>query len=636
MNFFEHQDRARRNTTRLVGLFGVAVVGLIAAAYAVVMTIFVVGTSQLPEHAEALGGLGRGGLWRPDILVGVAVAVVGVVSAGSLYKTAQLAGGGEALAVSLGGRRLLADSPDPLERKVLNVVEEMAIACGLPVPPVYLMDGEEGINAFAAGYRPEEAVIGVTRGCAEQLSRDELQGVIAHEFSHILNGDMRLNIRLIAIVHGILLVGLIGYYTLRLAASSNTRRRSDDKGSPAAAFMALGLGLMAVGFAGTLVGNLIKAAVSRQREFLADASAVQFTRNPDSIAGALKRIGGFQGGSRLEAPRATEASHMFFASGVSALFATHPPLEDRITRIDQYWHAEQKIGGAAAQPTAGEASPGMSGLVSGVESSTPAPSPAAAVNAIGRLTPAQLERSRELLAGLPPELRAAAHEPLGSEAIVYALLLDSTDAIRDGQFVSLASGVEPPVVAETRRILPMVVTLAPDLRLPVVEICLGPLKNLSREQYERFRGSVIALVAADNRLNLFEWCLQKVVFHVLDQAFGQPRPRGPRPGKEHAAVVLSALAHAGSGDAAQVREAFERGVQATGLGPLPLAPWDANMFALLDTALDALGRLKPSAKATLVRGLAETAAADGRIAPREMEVLRAITTTLDCPLPLIG
>ena len=239
--------------------------------------------------------------------------------------------------------RLLNDSGDQVERKVLNVVEEMALASGLPVPPVFMMDREQGINAFAAGYQPEDAVIGVTRGCVEQLSRDELQGVIAHEFSHILNGDMRLNIRLIGIVHGILLVGLIGYYTLRIAAASGGRRSSNNKGGGGLAFLGLGLGLMAIGFIGTLIGNLIKAAVSRQREFLADASAVQFTRDPNGIAGALKKIGGLNTGSKVTVAKAAEASHMFFAEGVSELFATHPPLAKRIARIDMFWQAEMQV-----------------------------------------------------------------------------------------------------------------------------------------------------------------------------------------------------------------------------------------------------------------------------------------------------
>ncbi len=644
MNFFEHQDRARRNTGWLVGLFLLALVGLVGGSYAVVMAIFLGGVEQLAEQGESVARLGPTTLWRPDILAGVSLAVGGVVGAGSLYKTAQLSSGGESVALMLGGRPLPKNATDPLERKVLNVVEEMAIASGLPVPWVYIMDHEPGINAFAAGYKPDEAVIGVTRGCVEQLSRDELQGVIAHEFSHILNGDMRLNIRLIAIIHGILLVGLIGYYTLRLAAAGGSRRSSNDKGGGAAPFIALGLGLMAVGFAGTLIGNLIKAAVSRQREFLADASAVQFTRNPDGIAGALKRIGGLDQGSAIGAARATEASHMFFASGVSALFATHPPLPERISRIDRFWQAELAVAAAepVAHPTAAVA--GVSGFAADASPATaapanppPPPSPEQALEAIGRPTPEQLARSHSLLEELPTAVRDAAHEPFGARAVIYALLLDADFASCQRQFERLAAEADPAVYQLTTQLHERTQKLPRELRLPLVDICLGPLKELSPEQYERFRDNVHALAAADNRLSLFEWTLQKVVLHVLDPYFGhQRRYRVRRPTPADVSAVLSALAHAGGGGEEAVQAAFKRGAQAAQLESLALQPWDRSIFTRLDKAIDALDLLSGKSKARLVQGLAETAAADGKIVPRELELLRAVATTLDCPMPLVA
>ena len=644
MNFFEHQDRARRNTSWLIGLFLLALVGLVAGTYALVMAIFLGGVEQLAEQGEVVAQLGPATFWRPDILAGVSLAVGGVVGAGSLYKTAQLAGGGESVALMLGGRPLPKNATDPLERKVLNVVEEMAIASGLPVPWVYMMDHEPGINAFAAGYKPDEAVIGVTRGCVEQLSRDELQGVIAHEFSHILNGDMRLNIRLIAIVHGILLVGLIGYYTLRLAASSGSRRSSNDKGGGAVPFIALGLGLMAVGFAGTLIGNLIKAAVSRQREFLADASAVQFTRNPDGIAGALKHIGDLDAGSAVTATRATETSHMFFASGVSAWFATHPPLTDRISRIDRFWQAEQAV--AAAEPAAiipaiAAGAVGFAGSASVKAGSAPRPapppSPEQAIEAIGRPTPTQIARSHDLLESLPAAVREAAHEPFGARAVIYALLLDADFESCQRQFARLAAEADPAVYQITTQLHELTKKLPRELRLPLVDICLGPLKELSPEQYERFRDNVHALAAADNRLSLFEWTLQKVVLHVLDPHFGhQRRSRGKRPTPADVSVVLSALAHAGGGGDEAVQAAFTRGAEAAKLESLTLQPWDRTIFSRLDRAIDTLDRLSAKSKARLVRGLAEAAAADGKIIPRELELLRAVATTLDCPMPLVA
>ncbi len=666
MNFFEHQDRARRKTGMLVWLFVIAVAGLIAGTYILIMSLYLGGLEQASQQREMLiDQFGPDTFWRPDVLIAVAMAISLVVGGGSLYKTAQLSGGGEPLALSLGGRRLLNDSGDPLERKILNVVEEMALAAGLPVPPVFMMDREQGINAFAAGYQAEDAVIGVTRGCVLKLSRDELQGVIAHEFSHILNGDMRLNIRLIGIVHGILLVGLIGYYTLRIAAASGGRRSSNDKGGGGLVFLGLGLGLMAIGFIGTLIGNLIKAAVSRQREFLADASAVQFTRDPNGIAGALKKIGGLNTGSKVTVAKAAEASHMFFATGVAELFATHPPLEKRIARIDMFWQAEmatdKREEGIQETRTSAFAPAGAAGFAGSAAVPTPsssvspesnsmdrnvpvnktaplaAPSPEQAVEAIGKPTPQQIARSHELLESLPETLRKAAREPYGARGVIYALLLDADFTSCQQQFERLAAEADPAVYRSTIELHKLIATLPRKSRLPLVDICLGPLKDLSPEQYERFRENIHALAAADNRLSLFEWTLQKVVLHVLDPHFGRKRKRktNQRPAPEDVSTVLSALAHAGSREQDAVQSAFERGVEATGLPPLELQPWDRTIFNRLNHSLDALGRLPGKSKSKLIRGLAETASADGTITPREIDLLRAIATTLDCPMPLM-
>jgi Zn-dependent protease with chaperone function len=334
-DFFDRQDAARRNTTRLVVLFVLAVVAIMVSIH----VLLAVALGYLGAHPA--GGAERSLLTDPAIAAVAFVGTLIVVGGGSLFKVAQLRGGGRVVAEQLDGRLVSPDTTDPAERQLMNVVEEMAIAAGMPAPPVYLMEREAGINAFAAGFAPGEAVIGVSRGAAEQLSRDELQGVIAHEFSHILNGDMRLNIRLIGLLHGILIVGMLGYFVLRMTAFSGHRgRRSRDQGNAMLPILAIGLGLMIVGFFGTFFGNLIKAAVSRQREFLADAAAVQFTRQPDGIAGALKKIGGLPAGSTIQNPNAPEASHMFFGratSGFSAMFSTHPPLRERIRRIDPSW-----------------------------------------------------------------------------------------------------------------------------------------------------------------------------------------------------------------------------------------------------------------------------------------------------------
>jgi len=333
MNFFAAQDKARRNTTRLVVFFLMAIASLIILSNIVIL--LALGFVN-PEYLAADDFFAQFD-WTQFAMVSVGIA--SVILIGTVYKLVQLSGGGRSVAEMMGGKLIPQDTYDYDEKKLINVVTEMSIASGTPVPAVYVMEHEQGINAFAAGYTQKDAVVAVTRGTLETLTRDELQGVIAHEFSHIFNGDMRLNIRLIGILHGILIIGIVGYYVLRAAPRSRSSR-----GNGAAPLALLGLGLMVVGYSGTFFGNLIKSAVSRQREYLADASAVQFTRNPEGIAGALKKIGGNSYGSRVNAAAAEEISHTFFGEAVghfmNFMMATHPPLEKRIRRIDPGWDGD--------------------------------------------------------------------------------------------------------------------------------------------------------------------------------------------------------------------------------------------------------------------------------------------------------
>jgi Zn-dependent protease with chaperone function len=637
MDFFAHQDRARRNTRLLVGLMVLAYVGTILLVYGVVVGVFMGAASN-----QATEGLqGRDAWWQPDMLLLVAAGVSFVIGGGSLYKSVQLSGGGEKLAEMLGGRRLVPSSSHPLERKVLNIVEEMAIASGTAVPPVYLLDNEHGINAFAAGLDIDSAVIGITQGAAETLTRDELQGVVAHEFSHILHGDMRLNLRLIAIVHGILVLGLLGYYMLRIFASGRPRRRSDKEGGFQAAVVIFGLALMIIGYVGTFFGSLIKAAVSRQREFLADASAVQFTRNPDGIAGALARIATADG-SKLQAPRAAEASHMFFASGLWTLFATHPPLADRIARIDASRAA--LLGSALSEPTAPAMQAGMAGFagVASVPSASVAPpqsQPMAAVAAIGEPTAADIAHAHQLLESLPAQLREAAHDPFGCRGVIYALLLDSDPNIRHQQFQILAARAEPAACDETRRHSLLVDGLRREHRLTLVDTSIGTLRNLSHEQYQRFRSCLEALVQADQRLDLFEWVLQKILLRHLDPVFGmEPKTtRQRKAANRDVAMLLSCLAHVGGSTEEDAAEAFRRGALATGLQDLELLSADQSRLDALSHAVDTLAHIKPKSKRKIVEAVAVTVAHDGVITVTEAELLRGVADALGCPMPpLLG
>jgi Zn-dependent protease with chaperone function len=610
MDFFAHQENARRRTTRLAVLFALAVLAIVVAIYTVVIALF------------SGFDVGRGGgWWQPEVFLLTALGTSIVVALGSLYKINQLRAGGEVVARQLGGRPLQPNTGDLAERRLWNVVEEMAIASGVPVPSVYVLDGEGGINAFAAGFTPGTAVIGVTRGCLEQLDRDQLQGVIAHELSHVLNGDMRLNIRLLGVLHGILCIAMAGYVILRSGASVRTRGRNG-----AGAIAVLAVGLIAIGWVGVLFARLIQAGVSRQREFLADASAVQFTRNPDGIAGALEKIGGYPAGSRVRSPQAPATSHMFFGNALRPAllraFATHPPLEERIRRIDASFRA-------APAPAPARPAPAPSGL---------AATPAGLVAQTGRPTGAHLAQGRDLLRELPLAVAVAVREPFSARALVFALTLGRDAHARHGQLAALRAHADGPTVAETMQLADAVRDLDPALRLPIVDLALPALRAMSESQFRAFARAERALVLHDQRIDLFEFALQKVLLRHLARHYAREpyRPAAtvaPDALRENACLVLAALAREGHADDAAAQAAYAKGcaVLADG-GAAPPRPAHADLAAV-DAALDRLALATPADKQRVLLACAEAAAHDGVVQRSEAELVRAIADTLDCPMP---
>ena len=629
-DFFERQDAARRNTTRLVILFALAVLALIVS-----IDLLLAATMGYLGRNPDTGAVDWALATDPRVLSLAVFGTLLVAGGGTLFKIAQLRGGGKVVAEQLGGRLLNPDSTVPSEQQLLNVVQEMAIASGAPTPPVYLLDHEAGINAFAAGFTPSDAVIGVTRGAAEAFTRDEMQGVIAHEFSHILNGDMRLNIRLIGLLHGILIIGILGYFVLRMGMFSGVgRSRSRQQGSPLP-LLALGTGLMAVGLFGTLFGNLIKAAVSRQREFLADASAVQFTRQPAGIAGALKRIGGAIAGSGIQSPNAPEASHMFFGRatrGLSGLFSTHPPLADRIRRIDPSWDGALPEGPPveSARPSAA----GVAAFAGGAASAGPP-----TVDQVGQPPgEAHLQYAARLVKSLPAQLVSAAHEPYGARALVYALLLDHESEPRQRQLAHLERAADPGVYEETLRLMLPVQRLDMRARLPLLDISLPALRSLIPAQYDLFKQNVAALVKADDTIDLFEWSLHRILLHDLEAHFVKRRPPRVRHRtlasvRAHSELLLSMLAYAGHRDLESARHGFEQAKSSLELRDARLRPVDDLKFAALDAALAALEEAAPKIKRQVLRAAVVCIAADRSVTATEAELLRAMSASLGCPMP---
>ncbi|MBD1917686.1 MULTISPECIES: M48 family metallopeptidase [Cyanophyceae] len=643
MNFFEHQDQARRNTTKLLLLFGLSIAVMIAAFYGV--AIAVLSTQVTPE----LGGLV---LWRPGVLFWVASGTLAFMVVGSSTKMAQLSQGGHSLAKGLGGRELNPLTDDPDEQRLINVVSEMALASGTPIPAVYLLDDEPGINAFAAGHTADKAVIGVTRGCLDQLSRDELQGVIGHEFSHILNGDMGLNLKLIGVIHGLLLIYIAGRVVLRwnYYPSGSLRRSKDDNGGRA--ILAAALAMVVIGYLGVLCGRLIKSAVSREREFLADASAVQFTRNPEGLTGALRKIGQISAGSTMVSPMAETASHLLFGeangnlSFLGGWFATHPPLGERLRRLGQVPIPQGvfplRAGGSVSSSNSSGESLVMGlhgGTITAVQQETVAiasPAPSQFVTAIGTTDARRLDQVRSLLSELPAEVKSALQDPTAAAEVVYALLVRTKPALQTQQIEYLSNTYGPDCRERVGQIYNRVRALKPGQDLLLLEALVPALQQLDSESGQKFIQTAQALSQPGGRLLLSNYPLQLILRKRLSSHSGQSAIiTDINDLWGDALVVLALLARVGHTRPEDAIYAFKLGISQlpgakTQTSPNQLPPVNS---ADINASLSRLEQAAPKLKQTIVDACAHTVLADNDVTPAEMGLLRAVVITLDCPAP---
>jgi Zn-dependent protease with chaperone function len=632
MDFFQRQEIARRNTKLLEVYFGLAVIGTVLAIYAASMLVFnfEVGNATEPDGSVVF--------WDPQVFLGVAVVTLLIIFGSYLCKVSQLARGGSVVAEMLGGRPVDGNSTDLNEKKLLNVVEEMAIASGTPVPRLYLLPGEEGINAFAAGHTTADMVICVTGGTLKYLTRDELQGVIGHEFSHILNGDMRLNLRLMGLIFGIISLTILGKILLYSRGRKN----------PLPLF---GLLLVVIGSIGVFFGKLIKSAISRQREFLADAASIQFTRNPGGLAGALKKVG--SSGSRIDDPNAEDASHFFFANGLTesifSWMSTHPPLEERIRELDPQWDGkfipvrpiwnEEVAAEAQKYPSANVtgAVQQLGNLITGHAFPGGAIATAAILSQAGAPTARHLDYAVDVMAKINESLTDAAHSTMSAVALVYALLLSPDETIRKSQLAQLGSN--PIIAQETVRLYVIAQNLESRARLPLATLSITALRNLSAAQYAQFSANIQSIISLNGQVDLFAYVLQKMVLRRLDPNFNPPPKRVPQyyAIKEllpDCAVLLSALACAGQDEPADIQKAFDAGAKQID-DPEHVLRLDTTAYDLnkIDVALDHLNQAAPQVKKAVLSACAETVAADGVIQETEAELLRAIADMLDCPVP---
>lgn len=630
-DFFTSQDNARKQTGRLVVLFVLGVVATMASLWmvAIVPLAYAAGARTdrggTPDWAAAFSN------WQALLIIVISVGLI--VGIATMLKLAQLSQGGSKIAQMLGGVQIDPNTRDAEEREVLNIVEEMSIASGVPVPPVYVMESDS-INAFAAGPDPTRSVIGVTRGCIHLLNRDELQGVIAHEYSHIFHGDTRINARTTAVIAGIMAVGIIGYIMFRFIGPTLARTSRGGKNNPGPAvglaIIVAGLAIWGIGSLGMLFGRMIQAAISRQREFLADASAVQYTRNPDGIGSALTKIRDHYSAA-IESPAASELNHFFFCSSLNTLFATHPPIGDRIARI-----VAMGATGVGAREATQAAQPKRN-VARASESRSHIPQAAAAgiVGLAGTLAAEPLARAHAWRAGLPKELLDAAHSPQGARALCYAIARRRATHIEGDRII--AEG-DREAYAAYGALAVALAQLRVDRQLALADLAAPALFNLGQAQYRAFREVLARAMRADGKIDLQEWSLVKCLERNVERRFiNTPAKANARLADlaDEARTVLAVIAtteHTGDG----IERSFARAYNALGMNAPEIPSATARTLDALNAAVARLSELNFTDRARLLKACATAAAHDGEVTVQEHLVLRAVADALDVPLPALA
>lgn len=579
-------------------------------------------------------------VWDWTLLGWVALFCLIVITLGCAVKFMELQAGGTWVAELLGGTRLdLISHPDHA-RAVFNVVEEMALASGIAPPPIYVLEREHGINAFAAGHGPEDAVIGITRGAMTKLSREELQGVIGHEMSHILHGDIRLNFEMIGLLNGVQGLGVLGRTILNSSLDHSAYTSNfftPVHGLSIVVSCVVGVVLRIVGSIGVVLASSIKAAISRQREFLADAASVQFTRNPEALVSALQKIGNMKNGSVVNHREASQVSHVFFSQGIArgfdALFAMHPPLSERIQRLDPTYATFEHI----SESTQRQELTHLSGNEHSFAASE-TPTPESLVQHPGTHHSEHVHYMHDLLAHIPETIHHAVHEPFGARAIVYTLLLSPNPHIRAVQHNRLATYADKEVYQETCTLESDMLKLHPGMRLSLIDLSIPTLTQLSPQQYTTFQANILAIMPQHDHEALFGWVLRRVLLRHLTPHFSivespSTKYHAISPLAHHCGYLLSALAQQGKGNEQNTRQAFHAGRRALRIRKLVLTPASLCTFASLDLTLHTLNEATPQLKRRVIKACAACVLADQRITVEEAELLRAIADSLGCPMP---
>ena len=648
MNFFQQQEHARARTRWLLFIYLLAVIAIVIALDVVFL---LVKSFSISEYSQSPGAAADIRSWieaDAGSLIVVSLGIIAFIGLASLYRIMTLRGGGSKVAVALGGTHVDANHSDRRVRRLVNIVEEMAIASGLPVPEVYVLEQESGINAFAAGYQSEDAAVAVTRGALDIFSRDELQGVLGHEFSHILNGDMRMNMRLVGPLFGIMLIGLMGGILLRSSSHSRVRSSKESSGGVMVVLI-LGLGLTVIGYIGQLAGRLIKAAISRQREYLADASAVQFTRNRDGIGGALKKIAAWKHGSVLADSGAEEVSHMLFANGLqqqfSGLLATHPPITERLQRLGMKFDNQQlaklaveiqQISGSFGRNQAYDVNVEEQTAFSAVDSVAGF----ASIYENG-FDDKSLQSARSVLNIIPARIRTEAESGQAVREVVLALLLnDDADikALQLNVIRAAGAGIDSQRVLDIRQQLD---GLPQNLRLPILDLGFPTIRHLTWQQRLDYYQLIEQLIPLDGQISSFEYMLSRLLLQMLEENRRPDSNSGKKQLKLtrlqfHLRTLFSVVAVFGHDNETQVVRAYNAGMGSLlGSQQWPEYYLPADWTTHFDAALAAIDRARPLIKEEIIKSLIVTIGFDNDCRIEEYEMLRVIAALLHCPMPLI-
>jgi Zn-dependent protease with chaperone function len=639
MDFFARQAATRRLSRWMIVLFVLAVVAIVIAIDFVVVTTVAILSVQGDGGLLASEDMS---LARYPLAVAFStVIVLGVIGISSLVRTVSLAAGGGKVAEQLGGTRVGTDTTDPLKQRLRNVVEEMAIASGVPVPQVYVLEREAGINAFAAGYSAANAAITVTRGALVNLDRNELQGVVAHEFSHVLNGDMRVSTRLIGLLFGLTVIAMIARTILRFAPRGSSSSRKGGGGI--LVIWVAALVVLALGWIGLFFGRLIQAAVSRHRESLADASAVQFTRDPQGLRNALVKIGALGAGSRITDADPEEVAHLLFAEGIPRAFATHPPLIERIRELDpqfkqsEFEEVRRRLALTHPDPE-DEARKRTEAARRQAFQQAVVLAPAAIADLVANPGTQHVLQAQAVLESLPASFERAARQPGQAAALFIALAIDREPEARELQlgYVQQQIGVE--FAGALRAMLGEVDALTPVQRMPALLQVFAALSQLARAERVELLKCLNGLMVRESHASAFGYALRKLAQVQLQdnldprrRAAGYQNAQGVR---DELQVLFSALAMQGTDDEQAMRRAYDAGMSVMLKGDIrppfqKLGHWPPR----LDQALTRIDRLQPAAKSELVKALVLTIANDQKMAVPESELLRAICAVLHCPLP---